>query len=264
MTKINETLTRTIKDLVELTGYSILRTDQLYALNEISRARDIIHIFNKDSHEIDPTILKKTLIHSKAQFRQDIFVLHELNFKNNGYFVEFGATNGVDFSNTHLLEFQFNWNGILAEPAKTWHLELLKNRNSIIDKDCVYSESNKSLDFFELEGMSGISKFAQNDMFSRYRTRNANKYSVNTISLNDLLERHNAPRLIDYVSIDTEGSEFEILNAFDFNKYEVKIFTIEHNYNKHQREQIKLLLNSKGYIRKYKECSKYDDWYVKN
>jgi hypothetical protein len=49
---------------------------------------------------------------SKAQLRQDIFVLNELNFKRDGYFVEFGATNGVDLSNTYLLEKGYNWKGI--------------------------------------------------------------------------------------------------------------------------------------------------------
>tara|TARA_B100001964_G_C14239456_1_gene604201 strand:+ start:290 stop:670 length:381 start_codon:yes stop_codon:yes gene_type:complete len=63
---------------------------------------------------------------SKAQLRQDLFVLSELEFKKNGYFVEFGATNGFDISNSYLLETKFNWKGIVAEPAKKWHHELKK------------------------------------------------------------------------------------------------------------------------------------------
>ena len=48
-------------------------------------------------------------------------VLDQLNFKKNGFFVEFGAGNGEKFSNTFLLEKNFNWNGILAEPCKSFH-----------------------------------------------------------------------------------------------------------------------------------------------
>ena len=51
---------------------------------------------------------------SKSQLKQDIFVLLETGFKRNGFFVEFGATNGIDLSNTYLLEKRFGWNGILA------------------------------------------------------------------------------------------------------------------------------------------------------
>jgi hypothetical protein len=46
----------------------------------------------------------KNLRFSKSQLRQDLFVLSELSFKQNGFFVEFGATNGVELSNTHLME----------------------------------------------------------------------------------------------------------------------------------------------------------------
>ena len=59
----------------------------------------------------------KMLPRSRSQLRQDIFVLCTLDFKRNGFFVEFGATNGVDLSNSYLLETEFNWTGILAEPA---------------------------------------------------------------------------------------------------------------------------------------------------
>src|SRR6056297_216441 len=58
---------------------------------------------------------------SKSQLRQDLFVLSELGFKQHGFFVEFGATNGIDLSNTYLMEARFGWNGILAEPARLWH-----------------------------------------------------------------------------------------------------------------------------------------------
>ena len=67
------------------------------------------------------------LEYSKAQLHQDIFVLAEHDFKSSGYFVEFGATNGHDLSNTYLLETQFGWQGIVAEPAKSWHEALKKN-----------------------------------------------------------------------------------------------------------------------------------------
>ena len=93
-------------------------------------------------------------------------------------------------------------------------------------------------------------------------TRNSQtEYSVNTISLNDLLEKNNSPKVIDYLSIDTEGSEFEILNSFDFSKYEIKIITVEHNYTQ-SREKIFNLLSINGYNRVLTDVSAYDDWYL--
>ena len=65
---------------------------------------------------------------SKSELKQDIFVLNELNFKKNGYFVEFGGANGKFLSNTYLMEKEFNWSGILVEPSKIFHEEIFNNR----------------------------------------------------------------------------------------------------------------------------------------
>jgi hypothetical protein len=88
-------------------------------------------------------------------------------------------------------------------------------------------------------------------------------YSVKTISLLDLLIKHEAPFNIDYLSIDTEGSEFDILNSFDFSAYSISIITVEHNYSP-MRAKIHNLLSSKGYNRVHQEFSKFDDWYILN
>ena len=68
--------------------------------------------------------LLKAIRNSKSQLGQDIFALFEVGFKEGGYFVEFGATNGVSLSNTYVLEKEFAWGGILAEPAMRWHRDI--------------------------------------------------------------------------------------------------------------------------------------------
>lgn len=202
------------------------------------------------------------LARSKAQLKQDMFVLAELGFKRDGYFVEFGATNGVDLSNTYLLEKDLGWTGILAEPAKVWHDALIANRTAKISFDCVWSKSNECIEFNEVSDaeLSTINTFSNNDGHAKTR-ETGNKYNVYTTTLLDLLKKYNAPKEIDYLSIDTEGSEFDILNAFDFDAYKIKVITCEHNYTP-MREEIYKLLTSKGYTRKYTEFSYFDDWYV--
>jgi FkbM family methyltransferase len=201
---------------------------------------------------------------SKSQNFQDIFVLSQMEIKSGGFFVEFGATNGIDLSNTYLLENQFGWRGILAEPAKYWHKELNQNRpNAVIEKLCVWKVSGEILTFNETidANISTIDVFSNLDNHAENR-KNGNFYPVKTISLLDLLEKNNAPKFIDYLSIDTEGSEFEILSAFDFEKYTFGIITCEHNFTPF-REKIHELLASKGYVRRYEEFSLWDDWYIK-
>ena len=71
----------------------------------------------------------------------------KLGFKRNGFFIEFGASNGVDHSNTYLLEKRFNWRGILAEPARIWHKSLEVNRSAFIEKNCIWNVTGEKLLF---------------------------------------------------------------------------------------------------------------------
>lgn len=200
---------------------------------------------------------------SKAQLKQDLFVLSELNFKQNGFFVEFGASNGFDLSNSYLLEKDFGWNGILAEPAKRFHDELKRNRSCHIETDCVWRDSNSVLNFNEVDNtvLSTISAFNDSD-HHRSNRKGGTTYNVHTISLIDLLIKYNAPRTIDYLSIDTEGSEYEILRNFDFDRYQFNVITCEHNFTS-KRENIFKLLTDHGYFRKFVGLSRFDDWYTR-
>jgi len=198
----------------------------------------------------------------KSQIGQDVFSLFSLNWKRNGFFVEFGATNGVDLSNTFLLEKDFGWKGILAEPAKIWHKDLLINRSASIDFECVWSKSGDIVNFTstpEAE-FSSITSFKNKDFCTLSRNKGF-VYPVKTISLIDLLKRHNAPQKIDYLSVDTEGSELEILEAFDFNFFSVSVITCEHNFSS-QRDKIYNILSAQGFIRIFEGFSRWDDWYI--
>lgn len=202
---------------------------------------------------------------SQSQIFQDLFVLHVVDSKSSGFFVEFGATNGMGLSNTYILEAKFGWKGILAEPARCWTAELQANRNCTIDTRCVWTESGKTLKFLETSDaeLSTVHTFEDRlDVHTTTRTENK-IYDVETVSLSDLLTVHKAPRHIDYLSIDTEGSEYSILAHFDFEAFDINIISVEHNYVEKDRNQIQQLLISKGYRRVLEKFSQWDDWYVK-
>ena len=205
----------------------------------------------------------KNIDKSRAQRRQDIFVLSQLGLKKNGFFVEFGASNGLDLSNTYMLEKEFGWRGILSEPARCWHGELKRNRSCIVETHYVWSESNAILKFSETKNpcFSTINSFSDGDLHAAARKKHRT-YEVETIALVDLLAVHSAPSEIDYLSIDTEGSEYEILRNFNFDRYSFRVITCEHNHTP-MREKLYDLLVSHGYQRKFEEISDCDDWYVK-
>jgi FkbM family methyltransferase len=126
----------------------------------------------------------------------------------------------------------------------------------------VWSRSGDRIDFNEVAQpeYSTVAQYSSTDMHSATRD-NGRRYLVQTVTLKDLLKQNKAPKLIDYLSIDTEGSELEILKSFDFRQYDVRLITVEHNY-RNDRDDIHRLLQSNGFVRKFKAASLVDDWYV--
>ena len=113
------------------------------------------------------------MMRSQSQLFQDLFVVFFLQGKRNGFFVEFGATDGRGLSNTFILERDFQWNGILAEPARCWHAALKSARRAAIDTRCVWSESGQTLEFKEtdLKELSTLTNLADRDFNREDRTK---------------------------------------------------------------------------------------------
>ena len=197
----------------------------------------------------------------QGQVMQDIWALYELDAKRDGYFVDFGATNGTTMSNSMVLERHFDWKGIVAEPNPTFHEALFRARSCHISTKCVHSATGETMDFI----------CAARPMFSRLEAASDglefeeggidNRLAVDTITLNDLLDEYDAPAVIDFISIDTEGSELDIMSKFDFSPRHVRLFAIEHNHEE-RRDAILELMTAQGYVRRFPELSKFDDWYI--
>ena len=218
------------------------------SFEEINVSTKIINIEDLLSH------FSKKYKDSKAQLMQDLFVDYVLN-KENGFFVEVGACDGLVHSNSYYLEKNKKWNGILCEPSEFWHEKLIINRpNCFIEKKPIFSDLKKKVNFSVKAG--GRSHIDNND-------NDNDKNLIDSITLNQLFLKQGVD-IIDYLSIDTEGSEFDILSALNFNKYRPTIITVEHNYKKINRKKIFNLLKNNNYSRYFKSISRFDDWYIDN
>lgn len=204
-----------------------------------------------------------------SQLGQDHWVIHEaLPGKRNGYFIDIGAYDGRTCSNTYTLEKRFGWTGICVEPDPTSFAKLQKRRSCICDNSCVYG-THEEVAFLPCEEYGGIRKTLSKehcDLLERCMGRSSqntsNDLPLRTRTMKDIIETYEAPKVIDFISIDTQGSEFEILQGFPFETHIFLALTVEHCFQEHQRKKIFDLLISKGYFRK-KE-SAYDDFYCHN
>ena len=232
--------------------------------------------FEQDALKEENKIFLKKFINSfkkikniKSQLYQDVFAYFIIGNKFDKTFLEFGATDGLELSNTYMLESSFGWKGALSEPSPQWYNSLKENRkNTEIITKCIWTESGKTLDFFmsDIGVLSTLKNFIESDKNSMpgnttQRKKGGRIISVNTISLNDVIKVYFNNISPSYISIDTEGSEYEILKSFNFNTYRPKVFTIEHNFTDLQTG-INDLMKSNNYERIFNNLTAFDAWYV--
>lgn len=185
-----------------------------------------------------------------SEFGQDYLVLQLLNFKKNGYFIELGADDGLRKSNTYTLEKYYDWDGICIEPRDGIYETCKSRRTSLVIKQCIdYCEHEIS--FCVRKGIGGTSGIIAEDCDNKINKGKEITYVTKT--LEQVLDENNAPKEIDYLSLDIEGAEYRVLKNFPFDKYIIKIMTIER-----PNDLLLELLNKNNY--KIVHIFKNQDW----
>ena len=154
-------------------------------------------------------------------------LMEYINYEN-GIFFEAGANEGTRQSNTYLLEKELNWVGILVEPS--YHFNMIsKNRPNSIAFNCALvsydwkkEEINGSFGNIEHEAYNLMSKTEESASF----TAGTSDISVKAMTIDDVISSTPYDSF-DLISLDCEGSEFSILNGFNFEKHKTKFFLIE-------------------------------------
>jgi len=172
-------------------------------------------------------------MHYKSKQGQDRWVIETLGSLNSGYFVDIGAHDGISNSNSYVFEHLFGWSGICIEPNPNMRSfqRLVNNRKCVCENIAVW-DFNGEIDFVargrhcETSGVpdKDVSEYILEDLVKQ---KKHGIIKVPCMTLQSILDKHSAPKVIDYLSIDTEGSEYNILKDFDFSKYIFKTVTIE-------------------------------------
>lgn len=199
---------------------------------------------------------------SRSQILQDLWVLWECG-PGPGTFLDIGAADGEYLSNTWLLE-RSGWTGALVEPNHRYYAKLALRRSPAFLK-AAWSRSGETLELRSIVGDLEFSRLADAPADDKHEAsgRRANYETdlVETATLADLVTAAGLPATIDYLSIDIEGAELEVLSAVDHAALRFRCITVEHNETP-ARERIHELLSAHGYRRKWTDLSAWDDWYV--
>ena len=161
-------------------------------------------------------------------------IIKEIFFKNKkkGYFIEIGAFDGVQGSNCYHFEKFLDWDGIAFEPSPIQFEKLKKNRKCKLLNEAV-SHEIKNVEFIEVtEGLTQMSGI--NDNFYRRNLKiisNSKTSKTQSIKLKTVTFEKSVPKNIDidYLSIDIEGGELDLLNSINFKDNDIKVVSVENN-----------------------------------
>ena len=172
----------------------------------------------------------------------------------DGYFLDVGSGDGVDGSNSKLLE-EKGWKGICIDPFP----EHMESRSCQLFKEVVFDQAGHKVRFKIAGGLGGVES-----ELGRFRETASRGETVEltTVTLGDILERAHAPKYIHYVSLDIEGAELKALQGLPFEKYTLGALNIEHNDEEPKRTEISMLLRSHGYKRVHTWLQ--DEFYVRD
>jgi FkbM family methyltransferase len=191
---------------------------------------------------------------SYSQAGQDLWVIEKLRGMRDGYFVDCGAHDGEQFSNTAMLEREYGWTGVCIEPAKTGYEKLTKARKCLCVRAAVW-------------GKHEMVPIRDDNMFGGFDAVHGEP--VQGMTLNEILDAVKAPPVMDYLSLDIEGCELDALRTLHHSQRRFLLITVEHNsyiVGNGYRDEIRGVLVNNGYRLDKADVASggcvFEDWFT--
>jgi FkbM family methyltransferase len=189
---------------------------------------------------------KRQNIRFSAQFAQDIMAYLFFHGKKNGFYIEIGANDGYSGSTTFWAQ-QLDWKGICVEPQKETFERLQEYRNCALYNFAISDKTQRNVKFItfpERDFRSGIAgTMSASHIEEAKKLSSMSTTTINTITFGDMMKDFPNVKHIDFLSIDTEGHEINVLRSIDFDKYSFGLITIETKEN----SDVVKFVKQKGY-----------------
>ncbi len=170
---------------------------------------------------------KGKLIYS--QEGEDIIIERILGIKDAGYYIDVGAFEPKKFSNTYYF-YKKGWEGINIEPNPDKFSLFNEQRKKDINLNIAISDSESELDYyrFKVSAYNTFVKQRYQEVMDKNRSEYLGKVKIKTYKLSKILDEYlPKDKHIDFLSIDTEGLEVDVLKSNDWSKYKPELIVIE-------------------------------------
>jgi len=163
---------------------------------------------------------------SYAQNGEDVILRRIFSDKKTGFYVDIGASHPETLSVTKHF-YDHGWRGINVEPLKFNYELFLKDRPLDLNLNLAIDIKSGSREFHEVSDYSELSTFSSEAATTLLREgHKVISYQVETITGDDLFSKyiHDA---VDFMKVDVEGGEYEVISSINLIRYRPKILLIE-------------------------------------
>lgn len=152
----------------------------------------------------------------------DLIIDYIFKSQDNGFYVDVGCQHPITNNNTYLLH-QKNWKGINID-LDDKNIRLFNSHRPKDTNICACLSSKEQIrDLYFFHSGSPINSIEKKTVLNK---QNFSVKKIKTSTLNSILKSHK-PKKIDYLNIDVEGHEIEVLNGFDINHFKPSVISVE-------------------------------------
>lgn len=190
---------------------------------------------------------------SYSQEGEDLILQRIFESKNSGFYVDVGAHHPKRFSNTYLF-YKKGWHGINIEPNPEMINFFNKKRPRDINIEAAISNTEKTLIYymFSEPALNTLSFEKRNIIVDHNKSQLINKIEIHSKKLKDILDKNLTPATsIDFLSVDTEGFDLQVLKSNDWERYKPHLILVEDsefNYSEPNKSEVYEFLVNQGYI----------------
>ena len=204
------------------------------------------HIIRVSKNHYNPgKLYVNDCLNSFSQYNEDILIDSIFNNKRKGFYVDIGANDPDIFNNTKRF-YEKGWHGINIEPNPLLYNKLREKRNNDINLNMGIGPQNIELDFYQMseDTLSSFSKEILRKNQKMFGAKVIDVRKIKVVPLAEIFDKYVKENIIDFISLDVEGLELEVLRSNNWERYKPRLVLVEIFYNK---DLIEEYLKSIGY-----------------
>ena len=201
----------------------------------LKRIKSFVEDTQDKNNDVPQQSFISPALRSYSQFNEDLLIDLLFGLKQNGFYLDIGA-NDPSFNNNMKRFYDKGWSGINIEPELNSIKKFCENRTRDINLNIGVGPVRGMLTFYQVVGDSTLSSFNVNiakKMAAKFGLT-IEEIAIDVLRLIDVFEQYVKDRHVDFMSVDAEGLDLEILQSNDWDRFRPSVIMVEIDNQYHQ------------------------------